>query len=72
MNRAATTTSTDDHCPVCHVRTSTHTHEWRLTSRHRTSEGEVEYCVGGCGCLVVLVDGEMVKSVSPGRSQPGG
>lgn len=40
---------------------------WTLRSHHRTSEGEVEYCVGGCGCLVILVNGEMIKSLPVDR-----
>ncbi|MFF3538792.1 hypothetical protein ACFYXP_33275 [Streptomyces sp. NPDC002466] len=56
-----------DRCPVCHESTEGAARWWTLRSRHRTSEGEVEYCMGGCGCLVVLINGEMVKALTARR-----
>ncbi|MFE6886899.1 hypothetical protein [Streptomyces sp. NPDC057694] len=71
MTRTSTDTSAYDHCPVCHEPISARTQWWKLKSRHRTSRGEIEYCLGGCGCLVILVDGEMIKAVSMGTTQRG-
>ncbi|WP_369212743.1 hypothetical protein [Streptomyces flavofungini] len=64
MTSAAKIAPTVDRCPVCHEPTPARRQWWTLRSSHRTSEGEVEYCVGGCGCLVVLVNGELVKAHS--------
>lgn len=58
---------TQDRCPVCHAATDGEAQWWTLRSRHRTSEGEVEYCTGGCGCLVVLVNGELLKALPADR-----
>ncbi|MFJ8364235.1 hypothetical protein [Streptomyces sp. NPDC093984] len=57
------TLSDDDHCPFCRTPVSGRLRWWALLSRHRTSEGEVEYCSGGCGCQVLVVDGEIVKTL---------
>ena len=67
MTPASAVTPSDDRCPVCHEPTPAETQLWTLRSHHRTSEGEVEYCVGGCGCLVILVNGEMIKSLPVDR-----
>ncbi|MEV7256795.1 hypothetical protein [Streptomyces sp. NPDC093937] len=64
---SVTVTPSQDRCPVCHEPTEGEARWWTLRSRHRTSEGEVEYCTGGCGCLVVLVNGEMVKALPADR-----
>ncbi|WP_129842311.1 EamA family transporter [Streptomyces sp. RFCAC02] len=50
-----------ERCPVC-MRPGGG--EWTLRSRHRTSEGETEYCATPGGCLVVMLDGRIVKHVS--------
>ncbi|MFG3078429.1 hypothetical protein [Streptomyces sp. NPDC048225] len=55
--------SAQDCCPVCHGPVEGEAQWWTQQSRHHTSEGEVEYCTGGCGCLVVLLDGELLKAV---------
>ncbi|WP_346173371.1 EamA family transporter [Streptomyces cuspidosporus] len=60
----------DDRCPVCQSPTRAETRWWTRRSRHLTSEGEVEYCVGGCGCLVVLVKGEIIKTLALTRPAP--
>ncbi|MFF2012939.1 hypothetical protein ACFVWY_28225 [Streptomyces sp. NPDC058195] len=60
---SATVTPSPDRCPVCHELAEGAARWWTLRSRHRTSEGEVEYCTGGCGCLVVLVNGDMLKAL---------
>ncbi|QOV41277.1 EamA family transporter [Streptomyces ferrugineus] len=57
------TPSDDDHCPFCWSPVSGQVRRWTLRSHHRTSEGEVEYCSGGCGCQVVVVNGEIVKAL---------
>ncbi|MEV1011189.1 EamA family transporter [Streptomyces sp. NPDC049881] len=54
-----------EHCPVC-LRAGGG--EWTLRSRHHTSEGEAEYCVSPGGCLVVLLDGRIVKHLTAGRN----
>ena len=59
----------DDRCLVCGGLTEGESWRWTLLSRHRTSAGEVEYCVAGCGCQVVLLDGELIKTV---RRRPAG
>ncbi len=51
-----------DSCPVCWSSVEDGT-EWTLLSRHRTSEGDVEYCLSGCGCVAVLHDGRLLKGV---------
>jgi hypothetical protein len=40
--------------------------EWVLLSAHHTSEGLLEYCACVCGCVVVLLAGEIVKRI-PGH-----
>ncbi|MGP3975782.1 hypothetical protein ACTWQF_17585 [Streptomyces sp. 8N114] len=57
------TPSDDDRCPVCQQPTPEEMRWWTLRSHHRTSQGEVEYCAGGCGCLVLLVNGEILKAL---------
>lgn len=57
---------TEDRCPVCwRPAPAAGGRPWLLRSRHATSQGEVDYCVGPCGCLVVLLDGVLIKSVDP-------
>lgn len=51
-----------DSCPVCWSSVEDAT-QWTLLSRHRTSEGDVEYCLSGCGCVAVLHDGQLLKGV---------
>lgn len=59
--------ATVDRCPVCWLPAPAGGQTWRLVSRHATSLGDVEYCTTApCGCLVVLLDGRMLKS------RPGG
>ncbi|MGW7411060.1 hypothetical protein [Streptomyces sp. NPDC054863] len=57
-----------DCCPFCGAPAGAGRQWWTLRSRHSTSEGEVEYCRGGCGCLVVLLDGSVVKTVPARRT----
>ncbi|MEU5896492.1 MULTISPECIES: hypothetical protein [unclassified Streptomyces] len=64
---AAVTPPAQDRCPVCHEAAEGEAQWWTLRSRHRTSEGDVEYCTGGCGCLVVLVNGELLKALPVDR-----
>ncbi|MCF3106547.1 hypothetical protein IPZ58_34015 [Streptomyces roseoverticillatus] len=58
-----------DLCPVCMTAVEGGA-AWILLSRHATRRGVVEYCLSVCGCLVVLLDGELVKAVA-GRSRGG-
>ncbi|CAM5451452.1 hypothetical protein GCM10010329_34180 [Streptomyces spiroverticillatus] len=62
---STTLTASDECCPLCYRRGEAGATWWVLRSSHRTSEGEVEYCYGRCGCLVILLAGELVK-VTPG------
>ncbi|TDC71766.1 EamA family transporter [Streptomyces hainanensis] len=48
-------------CPVCGRPAPGEAEQWTLRSRHRTSQGEIEYCATAGGCLVVLLNGEIVK-----------
>jgi hypothetical protein len=57
----------EDRCPVCRRPAAAAGRPWLLRSRHATSLGEVDYCVGPCGCLVVLLDGVLIKSATPAR-----
>ncbi|MFG3252302.1 hypothetical protein [Streptomyces sp. NPDC048172] len=57
-----------DRCPLCWLPVGAG--EWTTRSRHRTSLGEVEYCAGPCGCLVVLVDGQLVKRAAGPAVRP--
>ncbi|MFF7091803.1 hypothetical protein ACFY9A_05310 [Streptomyces rubradiris] len=54
-----------DRCPVC-LSPATEGAEWVLLSRHRTSAGYIEYCLSACGCITVLRDGDLLKSVPSG------
>ncbi|MFD9814341.1 hypothetical protein [Streptomyces sp. NPDC059080] len=67
MTPASAVPPSGDRCPVCDKPAPAEALLWTLRSHHRTSEGEVEYCVGNCGCLVILVNGEMVKNLPAGR-----
>ncbi|MDT0322283.1 EamA family transporter [Streptomyces millisiae] len=51
----------EDVCPVCGRPAPGSGEQWTLRSRHHSSQGSVEYCATAGGCLVVLVDGEIVK-----------
>ncbi|MFI9586567.1 EamA family transporter [Streptomyces sp. NPDC052236] len=55
----------EDQCPIC-GRPGDFT--WTLESQHRTTEGLVEYCTSPCGCLTVLVDGHLLRSVPAAKS----
>ncbi|MCX5206612.1 hypothetical protein OG897_35055 [Streptomyces sp. NBC_00237] len=61
--------SPDEDCPFCLGRMPAGTGRewWSLRSRHATSRGEVEYVRGGCGCLVVLLGGNLVRAL-PARA----
>jgi aerobic-type carbon monoxide dehydrogenase small subunit (CoxS/CutS family) len=67
MTPTSALTLTVDRCPVCGEPTPAEARWWTLKSHHRISEGELEYCASGCGCLVVLVNGEIVKSLPATR-----
>ncbi|TWV43434.1 hypothetical protein FRZ03_18925 [Streptomyces misionensis] len=54
-----------DSCPVCWSPAADGA-QWILLSRHRTSEGDIEYCVSACGCVAVLLDGELLRTVPAG------
>lgn len=51
-----------DSCPVCWSPV-TDSAQWVLLSRHRTSQGDIEYCLSTCGCVTVLLGGNLLKSV---------
>ncbi|AXU17458.1 hypothetical protein CRV15_34030 (plasmid) [Streptomyces clavuligerus] len=54
-----------DRCPVCWSPVADSA-QWVLLSRHQTSEGVLEYCLSGCGCVAVLLGGDLVKAVPHG------
>lgn len=58
-----------DTCPLCWSPTAD-TGQWILLSQHRTSEGEVEYCLSTCGCVAILLNGDLLKSLTEGESPP--
>ncbi|MFF4954946.1 hypothetical protein ACWC2K_19110 [Streptomyces chattanoogensis] len=60
------TDATPELCPVC-ATVLRDGAAWILLSRHLTSKGEIEYCLSTCGCLVVLLNGALLKAAS-GRS----
>lgn len=58
-----------DRCPVC-LAVADDGAAWILLSRHRTTQGEIEYCLSMCGCVVVLLNGELLKA-TPGHVRGG-
>ena len=54
-----------DRCPACWSPVSGSA-EWVLLSQHETSEGDIEYCQSACGCVVLLLGGDLLKTVPAG------
>ncbi|RKN39823.1 hypothetical protein D7294_20600 [Streptomyces hoynatensis] len=61
-----------DACPFCGRPAPGGARQWSLRSWHATSGGRLEYCVSSGGCLVVLLDGELLKHVAGGPRAAGG
>nr|WP_143657529.1 hypothetical protein [Streptomyces sp. alain-838] len=51
-----------DRCPVCWSPVADGA-RWMLLFQRQTAEGDVEYCRSTCGCTVVLLAGNLVKSM---------
>ncbi|MEV7084686.1 hypothetical protein AB0O07_02075 [Streptomyces sp. NPDC093085] len=56
-----------DRCAVCDRAGAADEARWSLLSRHRTSQGVVEYCACPCGGVVILVDGGLAKVLARRR-----
>ncbi|MEU9116370.1 hypothetical protein AB0D04_32565 [Streptomyces sp. NPDC048483] len=54
-------TSTDC-CPVCWSPVADSS-QWALLSQHQTSQGNIEYCLSTCGCVAILLGGDLLKTI---------